>query len=90
MKNSRIRALSAIGLVITDGVMIAIAFLIAYGIRWQSAQADKSINLGGLSTYFGLLIVQIMAISIVMFWAQLYHQARVRRRFDAVVQKPRA
>ncbi len=82
MKNSRIRALSAIGLVITDGVMIAIAFLIAYGIRWQSAQADKSINLGGLSTYFGLLIVQIMAISIVMFWAQLYHQARAVSRVD--------
>ena len=40
MKNSRVRALSAIGLVVTDGVMIAVAFLIAYGIRWESAQAD--------------------------------------------------
>ncbi len=82
MKNNRIRALSAIGLVITDGLMIAIAFLIAYGIRWESAQADPSINLGGLATYFGLLIVQIIAISTVMFWAQLYHQARAVSRVD--------
>lgn len=82
MKNSRVRALSAIGLVVTDGVMIAVAFLIAYGIRWESAQADTSINLGSLSTYVGLLIVQIIAISTVMFWAQLYHQARAVSRVD--------
>ena len=82
MKNSRVRALSAIGLVITDAVLIAVAFLVAYGIRWESAQADTSINLGSLSTYFGLLIVQIVTIGIVMFWAQLYHQARAVSRVD--------
>ena len=82
MKNSRVRALSALGLVITDGVMIAVAFLIAYGIRWESAQADPSINLGGLSAYAGLLIVQISAIIVVMFWARLYHQARAVSRVD--------
>ena len=82
MKNSRVRALSALGLVITDGVMIAVAFLMAYGIRWESAQADPSINLGDFSAYFGLLIVQISAIIIVMFWARLYHQARAVSRVD--------
>jgi len=82
MKNSRVRALSAIGLVVTDTAMITVAFLIAYGIRWESAQADKSINLGSLSTYLGLLIVQITAIGIVMFWARLYHQARAVSRVD--------
>jgi exopolysaccharide biosynthesis polyprenyl glycosylphosphotransferase len=82
MKNSRVRALSAVGLLVTDAVMIALAFLIAYGIRWESAQADKSINLSSLSTYFGLLIVQIIAISTVMFWARLYHQARAVSRVD--------
>jgi Undecaprenyl-phosphate glucose phosphotransferase len=74
--------MSAIGLVITDGVMIAVAFLIAYGIRWESAQADRSINLGDLSAYLGLLIVQIIAIIVVMFWARLYHQARAVSRVD--------
>jgi Undecaprenyl-phosphate glucose phosphotransferase len=82
MKNSRVRAMSAIGLVITDGVMIAVAFLIAYGIRWESAQVDRSINLGDLSAYLGLLIVQIIAIIVVMFWARLYHQARAVSRVD--------
>jgi len=82
MKNSRVRALSAIGLVITDGVLIAIAFLIAYGIRWESKLADPSINLGDFSDYLGLLIVQIIAIITVMFWARLYHQARAVSRVD--------
>jgi len=82
MKNSRVRALSAIGLVITDAILIAIAFLIAYGIRWESKQADPSINLGDLSAYVGLLIVQIIAIGVVMFWARLYHQARAVSRVD--------
>jgi Undecaprenyl-phosphate glucose phosphotransferase len=82
MKNSRVRALSALGLVITDGAMIAVAFLVAYGIRWESKLADPSINLGGLSDYLGLLIVQISAIITVMFWARLYHQARAVSRVD--------
>ena len=86
MKNSRIRmrvrTLSTIGLLVTDTVMIAAAFLIAYGVRWESALADPNIKLGSFSDYVGLLIVQIIAIIVVMFWAQLYHQARAVSRVD--------
>lgn len=82
MKNSRFHALSPIGLIITDTVMITIAFLIAYGIRWESAQADPNIKLGSLTDYVGLLIVQVVAIIVVMFWTRLYHQARAVSRVD--------
>ncbi len=82
MKNNRVRALSALGLISTDAVMITVAFLIAYGIRWESAQADPNIKLDSLSGYVGLLVVQIAAILIVMFWARLYHQARAVSRVD--------
>ena len=82
MKNNRVRALSAIGLISTDAVMITVAFLIAYGIRWESAQVDPNIKLDSLSGYVGLLVVQIAAILIVMFWARLYHQARAVSRVD--------
>jgi exopolysaccharide biosynthesis polyprenyl glycosylphosphotransferase len=82
MKNSRIRTLITIGLLMTDTVMITAAFLVAYGVRWESAQADPNIKLGSFSDYAGLLIVQIVAILVVMFWARLYHQARAVSRVD--------
>ena len=82
MKNSRVRTLSILALISTDTVMITCAFLIAYGIRWESTQLDPNIRLAPLSEYFGLLIVQIVAIGVVMFWARLYHQARAVSRVD--------
>ncbi len=82
MKNNRIRALSILGLIMTDGIMITIAFLIAYGIRWESAVADPTIKLASFTAYVGLLLVQIGAIITVMFWARLYHQARAVSRVD--------
>ncbi len=82
MKNNRIRTLATIGLMITDAVMITCAFLIAYGIRWESAMADPNIKLGAFSDYVGLLGVQVGAILTVMFWARLYHQARAVSRVD--------
>ena len=82
MKNSRVRTLSIISLIITDAVMITLAFLIAYGIRWESAQLDPNIKLAPFGEYAGLLIVQVVAIGIVMFWARLYHQARAVSRVD--------
>src|SRR5512145_1657176 len=82
MKNSRIRTLSTITLIITDSLMITVAFLTAYGIRWESTQLDPNIKLAPLGDSLGLLIVQIVAIVIVMFWARLYHQARAVSRVD--------
>jgi exopolysaccharide biosynthesis polyprenyl glycosylphosphotransferase len=82
MKNSRVRTLSTLALIGTDAVLITLAFLIAYGIRWESTQLDPNIQLAPLSEYFGLLIVQIIAIVTVMFWARLYHQARAVSRVD--------
>ena len=82
MKNSRVRTLSIITLIMTDTVMITLAFLTAYGIRWESTQLDPNIKLAPFREYLGLLIVQIVAIGVVMFWARLYHQARAVSRVD--------
>jgi exopolysaccharide biosynthesis polyprenyl glycosylphosphotransferase len=74
--------LSIITLILTDAVMITCAFLIAYGIRWESAKLDPNIKLASLGDYLGLLGVQVIAIGVVMFWARLYHQARAVSRVD--------
>ncbi len=82
MKNNRVRALSAIGLMITDAVMIAWAFVTAYVIRYESTRFDPSFNLGPFASYAGLLIVQVVAIVIVLFAARLYHLVRAVSRID--------
>ncbi len=82
MKNSRIRALSTISLIITDSAMITVAFLIAYGIRWEAKVSDPNIQLDNFPSYVGLFIVQVVAIAVLMFWARLYHQARAVSRVD--------
>jgi Undecaprenyl-phosphate glucose phosphotransferase len=82
MKNNRIRALSAIGLMITDAVMIAWAFVIAYVIRYETTRFDPSFNLGTFASYAGLLIVQVVTIVIVLFSARLYHLVRAVSRID--------
>jgi Undecaprenyl-phosphate glucose phosphotransferase len=78
MKNSRIRTLFVIGLMITDAAMIATAFTIAYLIRYF----DPTVKVGTYLDYIGLLIVQVVAIVIVAFWSRRYHLIRAVSRID--------
>ncbi len=82
MKNSRLRTLFVIGLMITDAAMIALAFLLAYTIRFQISQSDPTVKIGPYSDYIGLLIVQVAAIVIVAFWSRRYHLIRAVSRID--------
>ncbi|MFN8598325.1 MAG: undecaprenyl-phosphate glucose phosphotransferase [Anaerolineae bacterium] len=82
MKNNRIRALFVIGLMVTDAVMIAFAFLIAYLLRAETAKVDPNVKLGAFSDYAGMLIVQVVAIIIVAFSSRLYHLVRAVSKID--------
>jgi Undecaprenyl-phosphate glucose phosphotransferase len=82
MKNSRIRTLFVIGLMITDAAMIALAFLLAYTIRLQISQSDPTVKIGAYSDYIGLLIVQVVTIVIVAFGTRRYHLIRAVSRVD--------
>ena len=44
MKHSRINTFFVIGLMITDAVMIALAFTLAYLIRFQNALSDPNVK----------------------------------------------
>jgi Undecaprenyl-phosphate glucose phosphotransferase len=82
MKNNRVRKLFVIGLMLTDALMIALAFLIAYIIRAESAKIDPNIKLGVFNDYAGMLLVQVVAIVIVAFSSQLYHLVRAVSKID--------
>jgi len=82
MKNNRVRTLFVIGLMFTDAVMIALAFLIAYIIRAETAKVDPNVKLGAFSDYAGMLLVQVVAIVTVAFSSQLYHLVRAVSKID--------
>jgi Undecaprenyl-phosphate glucose phosphotransferase len=82
MKNNRVRTLFVIGLMFTDMVMIALAFVIAYLLRAESARLDPNVKLGAISDYAGMLLVQVVAIVIVAFTSQLYHLVRAVSKID--------
>ncbi len=82
MKNNRVRTLFVIGLMLTDAVMIALAFLVAYAIRAETAKFDPNVKLGAFSEYLGMLLVQVVAIVTVAFSSQLYHLVRAVSKID--------
>jgi Undecaprenyl-phosphate glucose phosphotransferase len=82
MKNNRVRTLFVIGLMLTDAVSIALAFLIAYAIRAESARVDLNVKVGPISNYAGMLLVQVVAIVLVAFSSRLYHLVRAVSRID--------
>jgi Undecaprenyl-phosphate glucose phosphotransferase len=71
-----------LGLMFTDVVMIAVAFALAYVIRYQSSQADPNVKVGAFLDYAGLLIVQVLAVVTVAFWSRRYHLVRAVSRID--------
>ena len=82
MKNNRVRTLFVIGLMFTDAVMIALAFLIAYAIRAENSRVDPNVKVDVISDYAGMLIVQVAAIVLVAFSARLYHLVRAVSKID--------
>ncbi len=86
MKNNRTRALFVIGLMLTDMAMIALSFMVACVVRYESTKLDPNVKFSSFADYFttygGLLIVQVVAILIVLFSTRLYHLVRAVSRID--------
>jgi exopolysaccharide biosynthesis polyprenyl glycosylphosphotransferase len=66
------RLLFAIFLVVTDALMISLAFFVGYQLRLRSDYE----NIQPFSAYWGMLIVHISAILVVFFFYRLYHRQR--------------
>jgi Undecaprenyl-phosphate glucose phosphotransferase len=86
MKNNRVRALFVIGLMVTDAVMIALAYVLASVLRYYSTLPDLAGKFDSFVDYFGtyagILIVQVVVIVIVAFSSQLYHLVRAVSKID--------
>ncbi|HLF24732.1 MAG TPA: undecaprenyl-phosphate glucose phosphotransferase [Anaerolineae bacterium] len=82
MTKRQVRAFFGITLVLSDVVMAALAFLIAYALRLNVALPVPAVNVAPLDAYFGLMAVFIGSLLIVFFFARLYHLPRAVSRID--------
>lgn len=82
MSKNQFRALFAITLILSDILMTAGAFVLAYHLRTWIPWPNPPINLSPLRNYSGMLATQVVTIFLVFFFYRLYHQTRAVSRVD--------
>jgi exopolysaccharide biosynthesis polyprenyl glycosylphosphotransferase len=82
MKGDKVKALFAMILVVSDGLMTVAAFVLAYYIRREIDWPNPAQNIAPLRRYAGMIAIQTASILIVFFFYRLYHQRRAVSRVD--------
>ncbi len=82
MRKRQIRAFFGATLVLSDAVMAALAFVLAYALRKAVAVPAPAVNVPPLDAYVGLLLVYVGSLLVVFFLARLYHLRRAVSRID--------
>ena len=82
MSRRQIRAFFGMTLLLSDGVMATLAFVLAYVIRRVVPVPEPAVNVVPLSAYLGLLLVFVGSLIGMFFFARLYHLPRAVSRID--------
>ena len=77
----RVDSLVTVLLVVNDLVMIALAFYLAYWLR-QMVTIPPAVNIAPFSDYLVMMIIQVITMIIVYFFARLYDLKRSMPRLD--------
>ncbi|MBN2303140.1 MAG: undecaprenyl-phosphate glucose phosphotransferase [Anaerolineae bacterium] len=78
----RVRGLLHTALVIMDGIMIALAFLLGYVARAHLPLPAVPVNPPPFSTYAPMMVIHVFAILVVFYFGRLYHLRRAVSRID--------
>lgn len=81
-RNRRVRGLLQMALVLSDGLMLTLAFVAGYYLRARLPLPAVPVNPPPLTNYIPMLIVHVGTILVVFFFARLYHQKRAISRID--------
>ncbi len=84
MRTQKVRTIYTFSLVILDSLMIALAFLLAYWLRTNVAWPEELANEYPISSYYGLLVLQILSIVLLLFIFRQYYIPRSISRIDQV------
>lgn len=71
----------SLALVVIDVSMIALAFYLAYVLRLRT-EVRPLIELPPFRTYWGMMAIQIVSLTVVFFLTKLYHRKRGTSRID--------
>ncbi len=78
----RIRGFLQSALLISDIVMLTLAFMLGYMMRARLPLPAIPVNPPPLSNYVPMMMVHVLAIVLVFYFARMYHQRRAVSRFD--------
>lgn len=78
----QVRGLLQSALVLSDALMLVLAFVLGYVARARLPLPAIPVNPPPLSTYIPMLIVHVTGIMVVFYFARMYHQRRAVSRFD--------
>ncbi len=78
---SKSTVLFAALLVLIDMLMMALAFVFSYYLRLWTEHLTPS-DIGSLRSYLGIIVIQILSLIVVFFFAKLYHRQRGLSRVD--------
>lgn len=82
MNNQKIRTTYTISLVVLDAFLICVSFILAYQLRLVIPWPEPLSNPVPLSSYFGLMLVQVVSIIAVLFFYRQYYIPRAISRVD--------
>lgn len=78
----KINLLLAVSLTATDGLMTALAFLLAYWLRLWLNIPSPPVNIQPFKNYLGMTAIQVLTMLTVFFFSKLYHLKRGISRLD--------
>jgi Undecaprenyl-phosphate glucose phosphotransferase len=79
---ARAQVVFVLTLALTDVVMAALAFFLAYWVRRWVPWPDEARNMGSFPDYAGIVLTHIVSILVVFSFFHLYHLARGPSRID--------
>jgi exopolysaccharide biosynthesis polyprenyl glycosylphosphotransferase len=78
----QMRGLLHTALVISDGLMLSLAFVLGYFLRAELPLPAIPVNPPPLSNYVPMLVVHVATILVVFYFGRMYHQRRAVSRID--------
>jgi len=81
-RDRHVRAVLHSALVVIDGVMLALAFLLGYVLRARLPLPAVPMNPPSFSNYVPMMIVHVLSVLVVFYFARMYHQRRAVSRID--------
>ena len=82
MKTQQVRNIYAVSLIILDGILVAVAFVLAYRIRLVLPFPAEAENLQPFSAYVSLMVVQILSVVATLLFNRQYYIPRAISRVD--------